>query len=201
MTLNYDLFIERALENRFNVRFADIPEYCDADRNWILIKLHGSVNWGQILQNMSSRRNELPVFVGDQLAVQKQIRVLPEWSNATRWQSSHFMYPSLAVPIGTRDGFVCPEEHCREMNNRLDQCRTLLTIGFSGYDTHVLNEITKHKFQYLRFVNRNADEARATAERYALAGKLSMIPEDVTFKGGGFKEFVISGELEQFVGV
>jgi hypothetical protein len=82
----------------------------------------------------------------------------------------------------------------------LSRCTTLLVIGFSGLDRHVLELLAKHRFKYMRFVNGRAEDGYQAARRYMQAAKISVIPEDITHSGG-FGGFVNSGELADFVKV
>lgn len=51
VTVNYDLFLERALERITGVIFEDLRAYFPPSQKWSLVKLHGSVTWGKQLLN------------------------------------------------------------------------------------------------------------------------------------------------------
>lgn len=201
ISLNYDLFVERALRNFYGVDFVATTDYCSPGRRWQFIKLHGSVNWGRVLVNGGpSDRKRFPDLSGQSIELRGEACVVPGHDDSARWHKEEFHYPELAVPIGDRDGFVCPGEHCSIMTEALSKCGTLLNIGFSGRDRHVLEAIAKHRYSYYCFVNGPAEEGYKAAEMFKRAAGISFANEDVTFSGG-FKQFVASGRLNEMVAI
>ena len=115
VTTNYDLFLERALGDLYDVSFRTLEDYCSPERKWSLIKLHGSSTWGQKLRNAvinsSNAVDILDSVEDDELQVAKTIEILAGYQDSQRVIQHKLFYPALSVPVAGKDDFVCPEEH------------------------------------------------------------------------------------------
>lgn len=201
VTLNYDLFIEEALTKTKSAPFKDMPCYIPQDQNWMLIKLHGSVNWekriervprsGQHLDDLLENISRLEL-IND---LSKEIEV--NYSYKTRPQKATPFYPALSVPVAGDYKLNCPESHVETLKAFLRGCKNFLIIGTSGKDSDLL-EILKT----------NA----SSAKRVAIVGSKDVAEAEHRFKSGvpqfknarwqtyddGFSNF-IAGDIDRFL--
>lgn len=204
VTLNYDIFMERALRDRYDVRFRDINDYCPDGRDWALIKLHGSVTWGQRLLNGSITNPGSPfeMTMEGEPQLDDKVIVLRGYAGRERIKDDAFYYPSLAVPLGVKD-LACPESHVRTMLRRIEDCSTILMVGFSALDQHILENFKRFKgVTRIGIVNEDAVRAREVLKRcrpYNACFKV-VVPDEVIFDRG-FGDFVSSGKLRTFLSV
>ena len=142
MTLNYDLFLEKALKEHDRVQIEELRDYVQSDRKWSVIKIHGSVRWGQRVKNgavgLSSATQVLNALEG-KLDLANEITVLKGHKDKQRFIGGHLHYPALAVPLEGKDVFVCPNEHVEFARRFLAGCTDFLVIGFSAKDDDVLD--------------------------------------------------------------
>jgi hypothetical protein len=121
-------------------------------RNWALIKLHGSVDWGRPIVNSpqgieSNDRYLAKTFaaLGERIEFQRgRITLRPEPALIDRRAGGGaymtLYYPALSAPLGSEDELVCPEEHQNYLRQRLGAFDGLnvLVIGYSGLDREVM---------------------------------------------------------------
>jgi len=149
-TLNYDLFLDRAISNFDDVRFLSMDDYCPATKKWSLIKAHGSVNWGRQLLNGLSNRQEPDLLLGSlqsepNLSTEVEVlRVrLSDVQNYQRSIDNKPLFPALALPATGEKDFVCPKQHLEKTEKFLADCKNFLFVGFSGLDPHILELFAK----------------------------------------------------------
>ncbi|MCW3003376.1 MAG: hypothetical protein JWQ20_2674 [Conexibacter sp.] len=168
ITLNYDTLLDDRL--RLDAPIDSMAAYVDSGRNWSLIKLHGSVDWGLPIlgpppmpsmatappATIQMRRDEFRLRRGNSIDV-------------VRYDSDteEFLYPAMSVPTGTRDELACPDAHVeflRDLMQKQDQLDVLM-LGYSALDEEVLTLFrdTGKALRSLCVVN--ADE-RTAAEAY-----------------------------------
>jgi hypothetical protein len=202
ITVNYDRFLERALERFYDVSFNNIYSYCEPGRKWSLVKLHGSVNWGRRLQN-GSVENGVLTIKGESLDLAGDIEVLRGHQHSHRVRDVAYYYPSLAIPIGGKEEFACPAAHLQVMDRQLRECSGFIFIGFSCLDSHVINRFAQvPRFSRLEMVNGTHAFGRSAYTKLAAASPVfdGCRPEDVT-TNFGFREFVRDGRLQAFLSV
>ncbi len=147
LNLNYDLFLESAIEGYDGHEFATLDSYIPPDKKWALVKPHGSVNWARILENCPkyvgglprppSDLQELPIF-GSELKVILWNRHSREFyvpGSAT----GGYLYPQVVVPADRPKEFISPQTHVDKARTFLESCTDFLLIGFSGHDDDVLS--------------------------------------------------------------
>lgn len=165
VTLNYDLFLEMALaRSQLGGPITSIDSYI-RDR-WILIKLHGSVNWLKRIRfqpskplkaqlsetdsidraSVDNRRKLLLAIIDESRLAQldPEIRVAENWydwyapDEENRSQFAPY-YPVLTVPVTDKYDVLCPPEHLKELGSFLQECPNILVIGASGNDKDLLD--------------------------------------------------------------
>src|SRR5712691_8236736 len=148
LTLNYDLFLDRAISEYASHRFTSMASYLPAGKKWFFVKAHGSVNWARTIDNG-------PDFNGDHDGFVSQLTTEPRFSSETQVllggsrerntpyapqlrYGQKFVYPWMALPAEGDKNFYCPDEHIYEAKVFLQNCDNFLFIGFSGLDAHIV---------------------------------------------------------------
>ncbi len=175
LNLNYDLFIERALRNCNRHSFDTLRSYIPANKKWLLIKPHGSVNWARVLENwprygsgdlkaFPSDIEESPRFASEMEVVLRTLQKPRSYYVAGI--SERRLYPQLVVPVEDPlvKQFVCPKEHEEEARAFIESCQTFLAVGFSARDDDVLDLLQGMPNSSRLIVVSNRDAA-AIAER------------------------------------
>jgi len=144
-TLNYDLFLDRAISTFDDVQFNSMDDYCLATKKWSLIKAHGSVNWGRRLLNGRSDSRQPDLVLGSldqEPSLSSEVEVLNvQLSDLQKYQQSSdggVLFPALALPAAGEKDFVCPKQHLAKAEKFFAECKKFLFVGFSGLDPHVL---------------------------------------------------------------
>jgi len=187
VTFNYDTLIEFAL-NRFNIVIKALPDYV-SHGTFKLIKLHGSIDWAQTIQDLPSDVLQLS---SDALA-QKLIELAPN----LRLEKSFVLvprrqpgqcFPALAIPVEVKNEFVCPEEHLNVFIKHLPKVTKILSIGWRAQEAGFL-ELLKSKLpehvEWLTVAGRN-EWARDINKKLGDAG-ISRLFEASDY---GFTEFL-----------
>jgi len=212
ITLNYDILLDRRLFAH-GPALNDIDSYIGSDKNWSLIKLHGSVNWARRVLNEWTEAPTDPYMaatisaIGDDLALDHPIElrlhtsvgaVRHEGGSSSQTNGSLF-YPALSAPLGPGDELVCPDTHVEHLRKRL-QARDglhLLVIGYSGLDEEVLRlfgESDNH-LRSLTVVSNSEEAAILTKNAITSVIGLGGVGLSKLFVSG-FDEFARSGELQ-----
>lgn len=210
LTLNYDLFLEKALKT-IGYGFHKLSSYTPSEKKISLVKLHGSVNWGIELKSYWERNSKTAVEVlnslsSDVLWRSSEIAILDGYQDSQRFREGKFYYPALAVPVEGKSGYFCPPAHIDEAKRFLTGCSDFVFIGFSAIDQDIL-ELLKNvrTVEKLRVVNGGKKSARQVHSRLVQAndifGQVSSDTIDNCLCSTGFKDFVGNGELEGFLGL
>jgi hypothetical protein len=207
ITLNYDTLLDQRLFLYSNLHSMDA--YIEPGRNWSLIKLHGSVNWGRVVRERTdaSYSTSIPIvnslfarLIKVELEDEIVLRDNDDLSCA-RYDSAAktLFYPALSVPLG-HDEVVCPPSHHDHLRARLGELYglNLIVIGYSGLDREVLTILkeSKNSLRSLLVVSDRQESALGTAEAITQQFHSIAPPEIVT---GGFSELVSSGMLHRFI--
>jgi hypothetical protein len=197
LTLNYDVMLDRRLAAHHHLR--DFEDYISEDKNWSLIKLHGSVNW------VYQRPEPIDPFPPtNDLRVQDQ-ELQCHLPTATleeirgRSDGRH-RYPALAMPEGPEDRLVLPSRHQWWIKQRLEAAPNidLLVIGYSGLDVEALNLIKSAKtpVRLMTIVNQSQETALTVRDHFTEFGIKSVWTSTAN---GDFGEWVDAGGLDQVV--
>jgi SIR2-like domain len=205
ITFNYDTLIERALSCHFDdFSFKAINDYIRRP-NYKLFKLHGSVNWGN------------PVDEDARLDVRQPERVkesLIELSDSIRYESDQFVvldeprvvagewvyFPAISIPVQAKSHFSCPRDWLPPLDNLLDGVSNLLVIGWRGGEEHFLKRVVpvlnKNADLKLSIVSTTEASAKETQARLETAG---LKPARVWIYSGGFTNFILSDDVKIFL--
>jgi hypothetical protein len=178
VSLNYDVLLDRRLNAH---RLLDtLASYIDTNRNWSLIKPHGSVNWYHEASEAYSPATPPINLSWDSDAFQC---VRPDASLLDLRSGNVFgqeaadrtrRYPALAMPEGPDDRLVLPEAHEKWFGEQLYSAREIdiLVIGYSGLDRAILEFIARPqiKLRHMTVVNQDLQSATEVFERLKGAG-------------------------------
>ncbi len=206
LTLNYDLFIEKALQS-FGYQFHDSPSYITKNKKFSLIKLHGSVNWGRKLLNSVNTTGSAVAILDslqEDLKLGSGIHVLRGYEDRHRFTDGHFYYPAIAVPVEGKGEFVCPKEHLQAVSTFLMSCTNFLVIGFSGSDQYVLDQLKLvSDVDTLMIINEDKKPAQEVFEKLIRTNhkffRRRRHKNRNPLYTDGFKNFVRNYELERFL--
>jgi len=151
VTFNYDTILEQAMWQVLGIEFNDVAQYI-RHPNYILIKLHGSVNWGRevdrILIETPGNFAPIPVHTFSQqriideittLQISSRFRVVT--SRPMLREQERLVFPAVAIPLAKKDEFVCPEEHVFALDEALPKVNKILTVGWRATEAEFLNKL------------------------------------------------------------
>jgi hypothetical protein len=206
INLNYDLFLEHALEGYDHHEFADLSSYIPQSKKWLYVKPHGSVNWGSILENCPKDASGMPH--------PSQLWEMPKLSSELRlvgWnRSSHsfypvggspggYPYPRIVVPTDSPKEFVCPQSHTDQARSFTDGCTNFLLVGFSGRDNDVVDMLRSIPVgSRLTIVGKGS----ATTIFETMSSRVPSLKTkeiSVSLRDAGFSGFIQGEEFEKFV--
>lgn len=209
ITLNYDTILDERLV-AYDPLWS-LGSYIDRKRNWKLIKLHGSVNWGRKVKSrsFSERWIESPPdatkYIGRKIELRSSrslthLRRDAIQANEGEERFFGYWYPALSVPVGAADELVCPEAHVEFLREALHEQRIhLLVLGYSAHDQEVLTLLAETNAVIVsgRIVVSGLEEAREVHGRLdaaALPGIRNTQPSEDDFEafvqGDGLKDYV-----------
>jgi hypothetical protein len=175
LTLNYDLLLDRRLASFHPLR--TLGDYVAEDKNWSLLKLHGSVNWYFRTEEPLDRSRPGPDLHWDP----ETISCDPTEGSLERCRETR-SYPALALPEGPEDRLVLSALHQEFAEERLAAAReaNLLVIGYSGLDGEVLALLGRSgvRVRKMTVVDRDTHGAQAVVARFAAAGIESIWPAE-----------------------
>lgn len=202
LTTNYDLLIDRALEEVFNVYLNTFDlngqdPYMSIGNKCLLVKLHGSANWGRRIKEVTSESTgtvNVLCKLNFKFTTEKSVRVLNGHQDSSRFIEGNFYYPSLAIPVRDKVGFACPETHIEFAKQLLEDCEQFLIIGYSGVDEDIYEMLEVAKsVKWIRFVSRDQKSAENVSKRFS-----KRLPQlnsaEKKYSSGGFSEFVMTDE-------
>jgi hypothetical protein len=215
ITLNYDTLLDQRLFAYEPLTSMDsyIP---GPERNWSLIKLHGSVNWGRRVivdwevQDPDPYLATTFAALGEELRVEDDVTLrLSADLRGVRFEGTssaaggRLYYPALSAPLGPGDELVCPPNHAEYLRKRLAACDglNLLVIGYSGLDEEVLKLLAEsgNSLRSLAIVSQPqeaAEEAAHIITRSIGFGGPRLSP---TIFGHGFNAFAQGDDLRAVI--
>ena len=119
LSLNYDLFLDEAIMGYECAGLSDMDSYICAEKKWMLIKPHGSVNWARAIDNCPrggpgdfwpTQLNEAPHCADENASVVMWNRALGIYYRPS-CPPGGYMYPQLVVPADNPKQFACPAAH------------------------------------------------------------------------------------------
>jgi hypothetical protein len=207
ITLNYDLFLEQSLRSLYGADFCNLDMYVEDSRDWSLVKLHGSVNWGRRVRPQPPPNSTQLVPYLDSLLSALELDEEVCFCNRTDGRPEEdgtLYYPALAVPIEGKTNFSCPSAFVEQAREFLRCCTDFLVIGFSALDSHVLDlfKVVQH-VRKIKVVNGSGESGTDALQRIAGVndkfGRLSELADTEPMFDGKFRDFLEQGRLEKFL--
>lgn len=213
VTFNYDSMIESALRPA-GVPIDTIPQYI-ADDAFKLFKLHGSVNWAREVDtpvdNVSGRADwdisrEL-MEKADTLKVSARFRMVRLVRRTTstirpdqiiaKSEDGVPLFPAIAIPVETKRGYECPDDHLSCLQGYLPKIKKILLIGWRGMEQHFLRLLAES-------LPENTSACVVAGKKQDAEEVISRIQESgvritATAAEGGFSDFVVRREAEKFL--
>ncbi|MEX2245383.1 MAG: SIR2 family protein [Dehalococcoidia bacterium] len=215
VTLNYDTLLERAIAEADGEPFS-MDWYTQHDE-WMVIKLHGSVNWGRRIvqypkeirwgpgmRNVSAGPDvylELLRNIDDLEECTSDVVEIMLGNPETNWMRNEPYYPVLAVPVENKLQPVCPQAHLEALGSFLPLCTDVLAIGVSWRDKDlidILNEGLPDNANFL-YVGWD-DEYEECLDRFRAAVPHVPAARPTDFSpANGFSDFIEGGALAKFI--
>ena len=205
ITLNYDLFLEKAITALTGHTFVNLSSYFPTDQKWMLLKLHGSVLWGRPLLNSPAVGSTTGVLdaLNEEPSLAAEIRVLRGHQDEQRTAGGLFHFPCLAVPLDRKKQFACPTEQVEKAREFIRDCAAFLILGYSGLDLDVLELLgVAREVRAVKVVDESKEGGLQVLKRIAAAnplfGQIPPVNLGDAISERGFEQFMSSGESERF---
>ena len=136
VTLNYDTLIEQALHCVFAWTSTSFGSYVDG--RYKLVKLHGSVDWGRVVNLPWD-----PATDPEQAVIDRAAEVLDAvtdhfvLSADSCGSNGQLIMPALAIPLHASGSFECPAEHHLLLRASLREVDRVLAIGWRGAEARL----------------------------------------------------------------
>lgn len=198
LSLNYDDLLEqglRILDNTIN--FDDIESYIAEDRQAVVIKPHGSINWF-----IETRKSPTTDFANEEVSDDIDIPMRP-WiikiEEHPEVPISKDVYPALSAPMAQKsgDGIVCPQSHINKLVECCKECEKALFIGTSGLDSHIL-ELIGTNLPPMRMLHVVAMEDGDDVAKRITSKVRTVKPTSVEVFKDGFRSYLSSEGFERF---
>lgn len=217
VTFNYDTLLEYALELHFGYKFEQIEDYTERIRPFRVFKLHGSVNWGQIVEialpanmNLQHSPSILTYLIdhASELSVSNKF-VLCNPLTLGEAVDNRPVFPAIAIPVEKKNQFACPQTLIEQLVTVMPHISKILVVGWRATEQNFLNLLANRLTGLRRGVQlyivagsqANALETRVRIYR-ALLNNPPNSPydsPDSSCDTGGFTDFLDSGRAKSFL--
>lgn len=204
VTFNYDLLLDRALEDSFDYKKPQTPaEQFNAHPRFKLFKPHGSVDWGKfvIVPDHRKLRYDTIIELADTIELSREFTYA---GTTETYPQDRSVFPALAIPFQTKteDTFEWPDSHRAYLEELLPSVTKILTIGWQAKEAHFLQMLRDglpkrgRGVAHIYVVGREVNNARETLKYFA--GELGQAPYNHFAADGGFRQFVANQEGKAF---
>jgi hypothetical protein len=142
VTFNYDTMLEKAMEVRRLIA-PDMDSYPNW-RNYSLFKLHGSIDWGRVVEGISRAvggpirfYQQLIDANPDNFSVTEKY-MLCEREMQPKPDGAEVLFPALSIPVEKKDEFSCPLAHVTALKGLLPYVTKMITIGWRATEEEFL---------------------------------------------------------------
>jgi hypothetical protein len=200
VTFNYDTMLEEALREFFHLELQHLDHYLFEHVGYMLIKLHGSVNWGREVASSFAPgtvpTTHLLIENAAKLKISKQYRLIN--SSEMLVEEGHVVFPALAIPVESKDSFECPDYHVKALHDSLLEVTKILTIGWRAREADFLEMLQTLGPRPRQLMVVSGNERCAQETHRNLAGR-GMGLTKLVLGNGGFTELIRSREVETFL--
>lgn len=203
LTVNYDTILEVPLASIFRIDFSKPDHYIHP--KWMLVKLHGSINWYRRILHFWQGQDRLEQFllwlntVPLPLALETEIVMTAIHHAGVFVSEGSPRYPAITVPVDEKYDINCPNLLVEKARDFLQECNNYLVVGTSATDRDLLDILKQRaKAGRLVVVGRSEEGTRQTTKQ--LIEAVPQLGEEAkpVFGAGGFTDFVDSGQLHEF---
>jgi hypothetical protein len=219
ITFNYDTLLDKAAVNVLGLPLTTVESFT-VHNEYKLFKLHGSVDWGQVVDagntnpNNPVRQIERDLITGahghgytgryqrnDVLLDFAQYAFGPFLSfDFPATTQGRLQFPAIAIPLETKTDFECPRTEVDKLVPIFRQVTKLLIIGWRGAEEHFLR-LARGNLPVrvpTQVVAENNESAQQTWER--LVGGANLVGDYHRATNQGFSTYLSIAELERFLG-
>lgn len=193
VTFNYDTMLDGAL-GHIGIRVWEGLDNYIQQKNYLLIKPHGSVNWFHPVIGLN--RNNHPYYRQiidgiDQVKIDPMFVMKTEHENIDELEA----VPALSIPVAKKTQFEMPPNHLDAVKAIIPQVTHLLVIGWRGNEEHfraLLDGLDRKRLISL-VVSRDSSSA------IQIAKTLLLHEEKPAISDGGFTALLRGVELTEFL--
>jgi hypothetical protein len=173
ISFNYDTLIDNALQDVFHFEYNEMSDYINNKNKIILIKPHGSANWGWPFKfNQTPLQHQLNFISELQKNGYSMYRLMHEMLNQHHlnhqsWNLDHNnepnyvprytinrdgiqliknnnpYMPALLMPFKDKDEFIMPSHHQIKMEAAMASAEEIVIIGWKGGEFHFNQKLNK----------------------------------------------------------
>jgi hypothetical protein len=144
VTFNYDTMLEKTIDPVLNASYSDLDAYISRS-NYAVIKLHGSVNWGRVIEDGPAAMVRNPSTYTAQRLVQERgkLRISDRFLVVDECpmlrQDGNFVFPAISIPVENKDEFECPQTHVERLKKLVPNVDRIVTIGWRAMEDKFLS--------------------------------------------------------------
>jgi len=205
VTFNYDTLLEDALPV-VGLRTTAIADYISAHPQYIVVKLHGSVNWAREIESPV----EFQTPQGDPKIVHEIIRRASELEVSNRYVQGEpyvtgfhdgtAVFPAIAIPVERKSQFECPPEHLQALRSRLPNVTKVIVVGWRAKEDSFLELLSEELRAPLQIMVVEGTDEGAKAVESQLSRVLgSRVPDGIQSISTGFTDFILRRRAIQFL--
>lgn len=199
VTFNYDKLLEYSLY-RAGFPITSLSEYITQD--FILIKLHGSVDWARYVDTGIHPRFEGDALVRELIMHSGELKISQRYMMggdvAPHVKDNSVLFPALAIPIEDKIDFECPSDHVTALETFLPKVTKILIIGWRAAEKPFLNMLRKgcaSSNPEIMIVNGRTDEGLRAADNIRRLG----FSANYHVVNGGFTDFIRQNSGREFL--
>lgn len=216
ITFNYETLLEQSIERICRISFESIDNYIVNSSKLIIIKPHGSCNWGWRINQFTNdfygektiintanslyeNSNDLAEINFQFIHDKDSIFLIGDESTnivSNNYSESNLnnIFPALIIPYNSKDEFVLPKRHLHHLNYYLGDIEDVLVIGWKGTEEYFMNLLKKRlsgKMLNLTIVDPEPDKVEEGLRKVI---SISTISKDYS----SFTEFTKQGGVRDF---
>jgi hypothetical protein len=127
-----------------------------SQKNYALIKLHGSINWGREIEGTSvhpgNYDHQRLIREAASLRISDRYTVVSEHPMLKRGDT--LLFPALSIPVENKDEFSCPQAHVKALEVALPKVTKVLIVGLESDRTGLPGPVAIQTARKARFDDR-----------------------------------------------
>lgn len=162
VSFNYDTLLEKSIENICKVRFDTIQDYMKSPLK--VFKPHGSCNWVRTIADLdrnqitSMKKNGFAKVLYSSSDITKTLKHIDNLNKnigilqtslaeiENNPQSNLVCVPQILIPLQSKDEFIMPDFHLKELGSLLEKVNEIFIIGWKANELH-FNKLLKEKLK------------------------------------------------------